>query len=439
MALSPTATREVEICGKTINLNPFKIFICVLMVITGSFNTLSVKWADRTSAINSAGECTEFNHPFLQANFMMVGEMLCMVAFLVYWACGGLKPDLPHEEEAKEEDKVEETEGKGKVKGPNPFLFLPPALLDVTATSAMYVGLTKTSAASFQMIRGSIMIFVGLLSIPVLKKRLKWFQWLGMAVIFTGIFAIGLVDFFYPGKKSHGGGKCIADMKTSNQTYLNSSSPLCGPFGSGPCNYTLLTPENDEGSDGFTMDMLVGDLIILCAQVVAACQFVYEEKYVIKYNQHPLKVVGSEGIFGFIALALLQIPLYFIIIQGFQPGYNPDGRIEDPYDGFVQIFNEPQILGGLLVMLFSIATFNYAGVSITKYMGATTRKVLDTLRTFFIWMGSIALGWTIPGIEQILMQAVAFMLVATGMFLYSDVIIMPYIRSLRSNKKKQNS
>lgn len=26
----------------------------------------------------------------------------------------------------------------------------------------------------------------------------------------------------------------------------------------------------------------------------------------------------------------LQIPMYFIIIDGFQLGYNPDGRLEDP-------------------------------------------------------------------------------------------------------------
>ena len=48
-------------------------------------------------------------------------------------------------------------------------------------------------------------------------------------------------------------------------------------------------------------------------QVIAACQFVYEEKFIAKYNVHPLKVVGSEGIFGFIALILIQvyIEIYF--------------------------------------------------------------------------------------------------------------------------------
>ena len=56
----------------------------------------------------------------------------------------------------------------------------------------------------------------------------------------------------------------------------------------------------------------------------------YEEKFIAKYNVHPLKVVGSEGIFGFITLLIVQIIMYFMGPIGFQLGYNPDGRLEDP-------------------------------------------------------------------------------------------------------------
>ena len=143
------------------------------------------------------------------------------------------------------------------------------------------------------------MIFVGLLSVVFLKKKLEWFRWAGMAVIFVGILMVGGADF----------------MKT-----------------------------DDDG--GLDSGAIVGDIIIVCAQVsgdtdtalnivfllqlVAACQFVWEEKFIAKYNIHPLKVVGSEGIFGFTVLVLIQIPLYFIIIKDFDIGYNPDNRLEDP-------------------------------------------------------------------------------------------------------------
>ena len=76
---------------------------------------------------------------------MMVGKMLCMVAYVMYWSCGGLKHDGPEEENTAK---------------PNMFLFLPPALCDVTATSMMYIGLNLTTASQFQMLRGGFWILI---------------------------------------------------------------------------------------------------------------------------------------------------------------------------------------------------------------------------------------------------------------------------------------
>lgn len=43
----------------------------------------------------------------------------------------------------------------------SPFIFLPPALCDMTGTSLMYIGLNLTYASSFQMLRGALIIFTG--------------------------------------------------------------------------------------------------------------------------------------------------------------------------------------------------------------------------------------------------------------------------------------
>lgn len=40
---------------------------------------------------------------------------------------------------------------------------------------------------------------------------------------------------------------------------------------------------------------------------------------------------------------------------------------------------------------FSIAFFNFAGISVTKELSATTRMVLDSFRTLLIWLVSIPL------------------------------------------------
>jgi len=376
MFLSPTNSVTVSLCNNELTFTPFKLFISILMVITGSINTLSVKGADMMEATNSAGEYVEFNHPIFQANIMMVGEMLCMLAYLLYCACGRKSSQETMDEGPK----------------PNMFLFLPPALCDVTATCMMYTGMIYTTAAQFQMLRGSIMIFVGILSVIFLKKKMEWFHWTGMAVVFAGILLVGGADF----------------METDDEGKKNSKA-------------------------------IIGDIIIICAQMIAACQFVYEEKFITQYNVHPLKVVGSEGIFGFITLVLIQIPFYFIIIDGFSIGYNPDNRLEDPLDAFAQMNNEPRLYGILSLVIFSIAFFNFSGVSITKHMSATTRKVLDTLRTLVIWACEMLFHlidprWTMPTGKQLALQVPGFLLVVTGIFLYSDVLIMPYIRSRKRSK-----
>ena len=99
-------------------------------------------------------------------------------------------PSQPDEEAIKKSEEEEEPVGSY-----SPLILLPPALCDVTATSIMYVALTLTSASSFQMLRGSILIFVGILSVLVLRKRLEWFRWLGMLIILLGLIVVGVSDF----------------------------------------------------------------------------------------------------------------------------------------------------------------------------------------------------------------------------------------------------
>ena len=66
MFLSPTNSISIKLFNNEYTFTPFKIFISILMVVTGSINTLSVKGADMMEAVNSAGEYVTFNHPFFQ-------------------------------------------------------------------------------------------------------------------------------------------------------------------------------------------------------------------------------------------------------------------------------------------------------------------------------------------------------------------------------------
>lgn len=91
---------------------------------------------------------------------------------------------------------------------------------------------------------------------------------------------------------------------------------------------------------------MIGDLLIIMAQIITATQMIVEEKFVSGSNVSPLQAVGWEGIFGFSVLSVLLVPMYFIHV-GKDIFQNPDGQIEDALDGFVQIGNNWQVALGL--------------------------------------------------------------------------------------------
>ncbi|XP_043963199.1 solute carrier family 35 member F6 [Gambusia affinis] len=332
----------------------YQLFLAGLMLTTGSINTLSAKWADMFSAKGCHGNPEHaFSHPFVQAVGMFLGEFSCLAVFYIL---------LFHDRRSPE---PRMNIGRSF----NPLLFFPPAMCDMTATSIMYVALNMTSASSFQMLRGAVIIFTGLLSVAFLGRRLAPSQWLGISITILGLVVVGLADF--------------------------------------------VSGHRDDSHK--LSDVITGDLLIIMAQIIVSVQMVLEEKFVYKHDVHPLRAVGTEGLFGFVVLSLLLIPMYFIHVGDFSD--NPRQVLEDALDAFCQIGYKPLILLALLGNTVSIAFFNFAGISVTKEISATTRMVLDSLRTLVIWVVSLALGW-----EQFQgLQVLGFLVLLTGTALYNGL------------------
>lgn len=332
----------------------YQLFLAGLMLTTGSINTLSAKWADTFSAKGCHDVPVHtFSHPFVQAVGMFLGELSCLAVFYIL---------LCHDRRSPE---PKMNPGQSF----NPLLFFPPAMCDMTATSIMYVALNMTSASSFQMLRGAVIIFTGLLSVAFLGRRLAPSQWLGILITILGLVIVGLADFF-----------------------------------------------SKQGDDSHNIsDVITGDLLIIMAQVIVSVQMVLEEKFVYKHDVHPLRAVGTEGFFGFVVLSLLLIPMYFIHVGNFSN--NPRQVLEDALDAFCQIGHQPLIMLALLGNTVSIAFFNFAGISVTKEISATTRMVLDSLRTLVIWVVSLGLGWeTFHGL-----QVLGFLVLLAGTALYNGL------------------
>merc|ERR1719322_412356 len=154
------------------------------------------------TAESSDGKQRPFRHPFLQACGMFVGEMMCMVAYKLVKCYRNRRRSQSSGIQIQNEGEDEQPQEEQRPSY-NPFIFLPPALCDMTATSIQYIGLTLTYAAIFQMLRGAVIIFTGILSRIALKKRLFGYKWVGILFVIGGLFTVGICDVLYSG----GGGK----------------------------------------------------------------------------------------------------------------------------------------------------------------------------------------------------------------------------------------
>lgn len=248
----------------------------------------------------------------------------------------------------------------------------------------MYVGLTLTFSSTFQMLRGSIIIFVALLSIVFLGRRLVSREWLGIFVLFLGLLTVGFSDYREAKLKE----------EAKEQVKVEKEHPM--------------------------EHMIMGDIIIVLAQIIIALQMVYEEKYVSKLNIPALQAVGWEGIFGLLAMTVLIGPIHFIRIP-----WDDDKPMEDVPAALNQMATDWRIIALVILSIFSIAFFNYSGLSVTKEISATTRMVLDSLRTVIIWVFEMCMGWK----SFQFLQLVGFILLLFGTCLYNNLFVPKWCQS----------
>ncbi|CAJ0585611.1 unnamed protein product, partial [Mesorhabditis spiculigera] len=352
------------------NGRAFAIFVSVLMVVTGSLNTICAKWADSLKPEPNIA----FNHPFLQATCMFFGEFLCLVVYFMFY--GYRRFQWNRSNVAGDHGSILDLGEEPTLPQFSPFVFLPPACCDILATSLMYIGLNLTTASSFQMLRGAVIIFTGLLSVGILGHRFQPFKWVGMLFVTLGLVVVGVTDIMY-----------------------------------------------DDSTTDDTNAIITGNLLIIMAQIIVAIQMVYEQKYLTQYDVPALFAVGLEGLFGMTILGFLMWPMYYIHVPA-TFSTNPFGRLEDVPFALKEIAECPTIAVALGGTVISIAFFNFAGVSVTKELSATTRMVLDSVRTLVIWAVSIPFF----GEKFIALQLFGFAFLLLGMFVYNDIFFGPFTR-----------
>jgi uncharacterized membrane protein len=142
-------------------------FYMGVMLVTGACNTLLMKFLVLQVASPGAGMApVGFDYPFFQTMLMMVGELLCLVAFLqtAYASKQSLSTgDFPT------------------------WIMILPVSCDWTATTLVNAAYVILPASTIQMCRGCIVLFTCLFSIVFLGRRQQTHHYIGVACVALGI------------------------------------------------------------------------------------------------------------------------------------------------------------------------------------------------------------------------------------------------------------
>ena len=336
-------------------------FLALGMLVSGTANTISCK-----ATLSAVSLGRPFNHPFVMSGCMFFGEILC----LLWHQLLSSRSSSASSKVAKEAAAVPK------------HIFALPALCDILGTSVMYVGLTLTTASTYQMLRGSAIIFTGVLSATYLKRKQWTHHWVAMGSVFVGVITVG----------------CASSLAAEAAPASAAATAAAATSGAGT-------------------RAVVGSLLVVVSQMFTAVQMCLEERFVTGYNLPALLAVGWEGVWGLAGVLSLLVGMQLAVANGSAP-------IEDSLFALRQLASNPSIVGLMMANALSIAFFNFFGMSITKTSSASYRMVLDSLRTLLVWCLDLALG----GGRFHPMQLVGFAFMISGTAIYNEAVRLPCVR-----------
>lgn len=383
-----------------------------MMMLTGVCNTLLTKYQDMQCIAHCDTKHPKmFEQPVIQTLQMFVGESGCWIVVFVGYVYRLLRRpsettpideiayepvganDAINEDSEAEDDEYPALSSSQTLVDPTNIMVKPafdtehrrrvpltgwkvtllaaPAICDICGTTLMNVGLLFVAASIYQMTRGALVLFVGLFSVLFLKHRLSGCKWTSLFIVVLGVAIVGLAG--------------VLNQKTPTLP-VHDDTDLQSFLAKTTLNMRGAISTLEEHTAAET---LIGFVLIAFAQVFTATQFVVEESIMERYSMDPIRVVGWEGVFGFL-VTLIGMGILHATIGTTEAGR---GGYFDAREGFYEMFHYKAIgLTSILIMI-SIGGFNFFGLSVTRVISATSRSTIDTCRTLFIWIVSLGLGW----------------------------------------------
>lgn len=238
------------------------------------------------------------------------------------------------------------------------------------------------------MVRGTEILFTAALSSLVLHRKLNKENVWGLALCLAGILLVG-----------------ASSLLTSDDR-------------------TKFLAKGTSPSPG---DTLLGMLLIVIAEAVQASQIVSEDWLMSTADTKlpPVEVVGYEGLFGTLLMALIVLP----VLQFSRLGREGGGLREDTVESLHMIVHSPPVAVAAVSYIILMALYNLSGMLVTDSMGALSRTVAETARTLLVWGLDLFLYYKVhikgatsigePWTSYSWLQALGFVVLVFGTALYA--------------------
>lgn len=359
------------------------------------------------------GTVHTFDKPFFQSMSMFFAMIFSLLVDFIF---GKIKA---RRDASKEKENTEYTEKSSLIpdtnksiqdydsvnanehkKHKNPIIIGIPAVFDLVASTMMSFGLIYINVSIFQMLRGSMVIFTTILSRIFLKgRRVRRYQLIGVTIAVIGITVVGIAGILVP---------------QANQTL------------------------------GFGKT-LFGIILVLIAQVIQGAQTVVEEYLLADLDTPPMRVVGFEGIWGFLIMVLIACPLAYLI-PGNDYSPMPHNSLENTYDTFVCLGSSGNLIAITVVYCIAVLLVNIYGMFITEEFNAINRTIFEAIRTGGVWVVNLIIHAIFPDspfgeywCKWSYIELVGFIILIFSTLIYNKVIVLPLNNLDYEKDKVQNT
>ena len=358
--------------------------LIVLMVVTGSTNTIATK-----TQLKLKGKGLDYSHQWFITFGMFIGEMFSLIGYIVTMIQKKQKEKSKINDESLITDGSEDNGNQHEPPKPEAsnFIFASTAMCDLCATTLNTFGITYLSSSIYQMFRGFELLFIMLFSKIFLGNHIYRHHALGVGSVITGLFCVGLTAVLYNG----------ADAKN--------------PY--------------------------VGMLFLFCAQFFSSTQYTIQEKLVKSYSVNSFQLVGFEGLWGALMYTLILFIFQHVNCGGWSDTLRSfcieneygEFRLEDTLFAFRQMGDNWKLMFAVITHVISIALYNFVGINLTQLVSSTARAIVDTVRTVFVW-----LFFLIPspirvegGEEEFhFLQFFGFILLIAGTLIYNEIVELKF-------------